>query len=112
MLASAEPPKRRPLLRAAGRGYGVDWVLSTLTSAAAAAILLMLAALIVVLASAAIPSIKTFGLRFFTTREWRPNALEDVPKRGTDGKIVFEDGEIVRETLPPVFGALPVIYGT
>jgi phosphate transport system permease protein len=91
---------------------GGDALLHWVSSGAAFCILLMLAALIVVLAHAAIPSIRTFGLAFFTTSEWRPNPLEDVPKRGQDGKIVYEDGEMVRETIPPMFGALPVVYGT
>jgi len=105
-------PGRGPLVAALKRNWNGDAVLAWLVRGAAACILLMLAALVIVLANAAIPSIRTFGWSFFTSSEWRPNALEDVPKRGPDGKIVFEDGEMVRETLPPAFGALPVIYGT
>jgi phosphate transport system permease protein len=94
------------------RRFTGDAILAALTRGAAACILLMLAALIIVLAVSAVPSIRTFGWSFFTNTQWRPNALEDVPKRGPDGKILFEDGEMVRETIPPSFGALPVIYGT
>src|SRR3982751_6645481 len=71
----------------------------------------MLAMLVGVLFRASLPSIRTFGLSFLTTSEWRPNELEQ-PKRGTDGKVVIEDGEVVTETIPPKFGALPVIFGT
>jgi phosphate transport system permease protein len=71
----------------------------------------MLAALLIVLTVAAMPSIRTFGFSFIVTRDWRPNELE-VPKKGPDGKVIIEDGEVVTETIPPSFGALPVIWGT
>ncbi len=71
----------------------------------------MLGTLVVVLATAAMPSIRTFGAGFLVSSEWRPNEIER-PKHGPDGKIVLEDGETVMETIPPAFGALPVIYGT
>jgi phosphate transport system permease protein len=74
-------------------------------------IFFMLAALLAVLFYAALPSIREFGFHFLVSSEWRPNELEQ-PKRGPDGKIVTEDGETVMETIPPAFGALPVIYGT
>jgi phosphate transport system permease protein len=110
------PPRREhrrpPLVASSPRRFTGDAILAALTRGAAACILLMLAALIIVLAVSAVPSIRTFGWSFFTNTQWRPNALEDVPKRGPDGKILFEDGEMVRETIPPSFGALPVIYGT
>ena len=79
--------------------------------AAAGVILLMLLALLAVLSYAAVPSIKAFGLHFLVSSEWRPNALQ-VPKVGPDGNVVIEDGETVMQTIPPAFGALPVIYGT
>ena len=90
---------------------GSDLVLKLLARGSALIVLLMLGALIVVLMRAAVPTMKTFGLSFITSSEWRPNELE-TPKRGPDGKILMEDGEVVIETLPPTFGALPVIYGT
>lgn len=74
-------------------------------------ILAMIAALIIVLAYAAIPSVRTFGWSFITGSDWRPNEIE-APKRGPDGGVLIQDGEAVMETLPPKFGALPVIYGT
>jgi phosphate transport system permease protein len=64
-----------------------------------------------VLLIAAVPSIRTFGPGFLVSSEWRPNELE-VPRRTPDGKVVIEDGETVMQTIPPKFGALPVIYGT
>jgi phosphate transport system permease protein len=75
------------------------------------AILLMLILLIGVLVRASIPAVRTFGASFLITTQWRPNALEQ-NKHDANGNIVMQDGEIVTETLPPVFGALPVIYGT
>jgi phosphate transport system permease protein len=90
-----------------------DVVLHTLARGAAVTVLLMLGALLAVLTISAIPSIREFGWSFLAQTDWRPNALEDVPKRGADGKIIFNsDGEMETETLPPKFGALPVIYGT
>jgi phosphate transport system permease protein len=82
------------------------------TTSAAVVILLMLAALVILLFTAALPSIQKFGLDFFTGTTWRPNELErDI--RDAAGKIVRdEDGNNVTEVIPPVFGALPVMYGT
>ena len=76
----------------------------------------MLTALLVVLFRAAAPSIRTYGWSFLTSSEWRPNELEiREPARGPDGKVRIEEGEVVMQTvktIPPKFGALPVIYGT
>jgi phosphate transport system permease protein len=78
----------------------------------ALSILGMLIALLAVLAVAAWPSITRYGTRFLYSTQWRPNSLE-VPVRDARGHIVYdEDDEIVTQTLPPEFGALPVIYGT
>lgn len=89
-----------------------DPLLRFLTAAAAVTILLMLGALVTVLLIAAMPSIQKFGMSFFVTTEWRPNELERMV-RDDAGRIVRdEDGEAVTETIPPVFGALPVMYGT
>jgi phosphate transport system permease protein len=71
----------------------------------------MAAALLVILLRAALPAIRTFGPKFLVTSDWRPNERE-VPKRDSRGKIVTEGGEMVTETLPASFGALPVAYGT
>ncbi len=80
--------------------------------AGAVAVLLMMGSLLFVLIVAAIPSIRTFGLKFLVERTWRPNERE-VPDRDASGKLVKdEDGELVMKTLPMQFGALPVIYGT
>src|SRR3982751_2992258 len=83
-----------------------DTLLLWLTRASAAVILLLLVGLVGVLSVSAVPSIKTFGAHFLVGREWRPNPLE-VPKRDAAGNVVFENGEMVIETLPPSFGALP-----
>jgi len=56
-------------------------------------------------------AIREFGTSLITSSEWRPNELSQ-PKHGPDGKVIIEDGEVVTETIPPTFGALPVIYGT
>ncbi len=111
-----DPASRRAagpsLLLSGKRRMTSDLLLAWAARGAAATVLLMLAALLVVLTLAAMPSVKEFGWKFFVQTEWRPNALEDVPKHGPDGKVLIEDGEVVRETLPAVFGAVPVIYGT
>lgn len=74
-------------------------------------ILLMMLSLVVVLTYAALPSFREFGPGFLTSTQWRPNELER-PKKDEAGRIIMEDGEIVTETVPPEFGAAPVIYGT
>ena len=93
------------------RRFGADFVMEGLARAAAVGVILMLVALLSVLTYAAVPSIKAFGAKFLVTSEWRPNALE-VPKTGPDGSVIIQDGETVMQTIPPAFGALPVIYGT
>jgi phosphate transport system permease protein len=98
-------PRGRARIRAG------DLVLGLLTRGSAVLVLAMLGALATVLVSAALPSFREFGPGFLVRTEWRANELE-VPKQGPDGKVVIEDGEVVIETLPPEFGALPVIYGT
>ena len=103
--------QRGSIVRRTKVRFGADGVLLLLTRGSALAIVLMLLSLVLVLARAAVPSIRTFGARFITSSEWRPNELEQ-PKRGPDGKLVMEDGEIVMEKLLPRFGGLPVIYGT
>ncbi len=104
-------PDARSALIASPQRVGLDAYLRLLTGDAAATILLMLLGLIAVLLIAAIPSIREFGWSFLTGTEWRANSLE-TPKKGPDGKIIIEDGETVMEVKPPVFGALPVIFGT
>jgi phosphate transport system permease protein len=90
---------------------GADALLRGLTTASAVLILVLLGLLLIVLISAALPAMREFGVGFITGTEWRPNTLER-PLRDAAGKIVFEDGEAVIETIPPVFGALPTIWGT
>jgi phosphate transport system permease protein len=105
-------PDRPPLVRSGRRTPGADAVMEWLTRSAAVVIILMLVALLGVLTHAAMPSIHSFGLGFLTNSTWRPNALEQA-KRTPDGKLVRDaSGEVVNETLPAEFGALPVIYGT
>src|SRR5438445_11472629 len=113
MTQHALDPTAAPLelMAGPGRRVGSDQILRALTGTGAVIVLLMLAALLVVLTVAAIPSIRTFGFSFITSREWRPNEIEQ-PKRDALGKVVIEDGEVVTETIPPAFGALPVIFGT
>lgn len=94
------------------RGQMVDAVLHGLARGSGVIVLLMMGMLVAVLLWAAVPSMKTFGLKFFVDESWRPNALEKT-KRDAAGKIVRDaDGEAIIETIPPAFGALPVIYGT
>lgn len=88
-----------------------DTILAFLSRGAAVVVVLMLGALLAVLVTAALPSIRQFGGKFLVSSEWRPNEVER-PARDAAGKIRIEDGETVMETIPPSFGALPVIYGT
>jgi ABC-type phosphate transport system permease subunit len=110
ILEPRPAPVRPPLVRGSRR-IGSDLILRLLASSAAIIVLLMLASLVAVLAYAAVPSMKAFGFKFLVSSEWRPNELE-VPKHDANGDPIIEDGETVMETLPPAFGALPVIYGT
>ena len=93
------------------RMIGADVLLRGLVTSSGLTILILLGLLLTVLTSAAMPALREFGFSFITGSEWRPNALER-PLRDAAGKIVFEDGEMVVQTIPPVFGALPTIYGT
>jgi phosphate transport system permease protein len=77
----------------------------------ALSIITMLVVLLAALIYAAWPSVEAFGWRFLVTSQWRPNEL-NVPAHDAAGHVIIEDGEVVMKTLPPVFGALPVIYGT
>lgn len=77
----------------------------------AALIALMLISLIAVLVHSAWPAMREFGLGFLVSSEWRANEIER-PLRDAAGSVVLRDGEVVMETLPPAFGALPVIWGT
>src|SRR5688500_3002371 len=88
-----------------------DALMAGVARLGALAIILLLVVLIAVLSYSAWPSIKTFGWKFIVTSQWRPNSLQ-VPVRDQAGRPVLEDGRVVTETIPPAFGALPVIYGT
>ncbi len=88
-----------------------DTLLAFLSRGAAVVVVLMLAALLAVLFTSALPSIRQFGFKFLVSSEWRANEVVR-PVRDANGKIKLEDGEQVTETIPPAFGALPVIYGT
>ncbi len=92
------------------RRFG-DAILGGLTRGSAVVVVLMLVVLLGVLAIKAAPSVRQFGMKFLVSSEWRPNEVER-PVRDAAGKLVFEDGEAKTETIPPSFGALPVIYGT
>lgn len=92
------------------RRFG-DAILAGLARGAAACVVLMLVVLLGVLLLRALPSVKEFGAGFLVSSQWRPNEV-DRPVRDAAGKLVFADGEVVTETIPPAFGALPVMYGT
>jgi phosphate transport system permease protein len=91
--------------------FNSDFWLVCACRASVLVVLGMLLSLLLVLTHSAWPAAKTFGLSFLVSSEWRPNEVER-PLRDAAGKVVFEDGEMVMETLAPAFGALPVIYGT
>lgn len=111
--SEGSPPTAGPLfVSSRWRVLDGDMLLALAARLSGAFILLMLAALLVVLFMAARQSMHQFGWRFFITSQWRPNELVR-PLRDAQGKVVFDkNGETVMQTIPPVFGALPVIYGT
>jgi phosphate transport system permease protein len=93
------------------RGISGDMVLTGLARLGAISVIMMLVVLLSVLVYAAWPSIRTFGVSFLFTSQWRPNELS-VPARDAAGQVITEGGKVVMTTIPPVFGALPAIYGT
>jgi len=82
----------------------MDAAFGWLARLSAVSVVLMLVVLLWMLSSAAMPSIRAFGWSFLRDSDWRPNELEQ-PVQSPDGRIVMQ-------TIPPRFGALPVIYGT
>lgn len=93
------------------RRFG-DTILTFAARAAGVGVILLLVALIFVLTRAAWPSLSENGLGFLTGTTWRVNELEQ-PVRDASGAIIYDaDGEMTIVTIPPVFGAAPVIYGT
>lgn len=112
--ASAPSTSRRAQQPMIGRRglFTFDRFAAGVARSAAAIILVLLIALIIVLVYAAWPSISEFGWRFLIESEWRSNELP-VPIRDDAGNIVVDEaGEQQYRMEPPVFGALPVIYGT
>ena len=101
----------QPLPLLSRRRASGDAMLRWMATGASLTVVLMLAALVTVLFLAAWPAIKEFGFKFLVGSEWRANELE-VPVRDAAGHIVQEDGETKTQTIPPAFGALPVIWGT
>ncbi len=110
---SGVPLSDRPIrsLVRTRRWISGDAILAACSQIGAFSIVAMLVVLLSVLTYAAWPSMQTYGWKFLVTSQWRPNEL-NVPARDAAGRVMIEDGEVVMNTLPPVFGALPVIYGT
>lgn len=111
----AETARRVATSRSRGRSTRLrlgDTLLHFAARAAGLGVILLLVALLVVLTKAAWPSIQRDGLGFLTESTWRVNELE-VPRRDADGAIVYDDdGEMIVDRSPPVFGAASVIFGT
>jgi phosphate transport system permease protein len=111
-FVTARPGEGRGSLIRPGVRLGGDVVLSSLCAGAAILVIIMLAALVAVMAHASMPSIREFGAKFLISSDWRPNTLE-VPKKDAAGNsIIDEDGNTAMVTIPPAFGALPVVFGT
>jgi phosphate transport system permease protein len=106
------PPAPKGVSAARPRRSLADALLTVAVRGAGVGVVILLVALIFVLTRAAWPSITQNGLGFLTGTTWRVNELEQ-PLRDASGSIIFdEDGEMSMVTIPPVFGAAPVIYGT
>lgn len=103
-------PSRAGGFGEAKRSVG-DWLLGVLCRSSAGVMIAMLVSLLGVLTWSAWPAISAYGLGFLVGTEWRVNELQR-PVRDDAGKIIFRDGEMVTETVPQMFGALPVMYGT
>jgi phosphate transport system permease protein len=112
VIPQAGPPETSSFISSKRRYLDSDLILKTLARASGVFIIIMLAALLVVLFRSARLSMHQFGWQFLTTSEWRPNEI-DRPKKDAQGHIMYDsDGDMVTETIPPTFGALPVIWGT
>lgn len=110
--ASVPPVAASPRsLTARTRRITGDMAMTLLARLGALSVTAMLVILLAVLAYAAWPSIRTFGVSFLYTTQWRPNELS-VPARDAAGKPILENGKVVMTSVLPVFGALPAIYGT
>lgn len=108
----APPPAPKGVSAARPRRSIADALLTLAVRGAGVGVVILLVALIFVLTRAAWPSITQNGVGFLTGTTWRVNELEQ-PLRDASGSITFdEDGEMSMVTIPPVFGAAPVIYGT
>ncbi len=97
--------------------FSGDALMCWIARGAAAVIILMLVSLVFVLARAAVPSMRTFGWRFLTNREWRPNErVITKPVRDENGELVYNDDNSIKmrvvRTVPADMGAAAVIYGT
>lgn len=105
-------PSALPLRVRGNRWINGDRITALVCRLAALSVLGMLLALCWVLIDASLQSMKTFGLGFLWETEWRANELE-VPRRNADGTILFDDdGEMIVDVRPPIFGAATVIWGT
>src|SRR4051812_17990376 len=101
MIEEARPRIRAwsSIMREKSWWPGIDSWLSIVVHSAAVLLLGMLGSLLVVMAPAARMSFKEFGWSYLLKSDWRPNEIER-PKRGADGKVLMEDGQVVMETLP------------
>jgi len=108
LQTSVSTPVRRP---ARASVKFVDSGLKWACRLAGCTILLMLALPVTLLVIKAWPAIERFGLNFLVTTTWRANELEQ-PILDAAGKIQIVDGETLTRTIPPEFGAAPVLYGT
>jgi len=106
-------PAMPSLLKQKGGGFNGDRLLALAARAAAFLIILMLLSLLAVLGKAAWPAFQQYGAKFVTGSTWRPNPLPGPPQKDAAGHVMRdEDGELIMTEIQPVFGALPVIYGT
>jgi phosphate transport system permease protein len=120
------PGDEQGIFRTSDRRITTDLILSLLTRGSAVIVLSMLAVLIFVLLRSSMPSIRQFGISFFTQTTWQPNQREiHTRKRDAKGNLIVKSREVdpftaeevvtydeTVEVFPPSFGALSAIYGT
>jgi phosphate transport system permease protein len=110
MTETLTPKTLAPHLKAKRLRLDADVLLHGATLGAALIVFGMLIALLAVLIHGAMPGIRTFGLSFLTTSDWR--AQPTVPRDPVTHKFLRDAAGHIIHLPGNTFGALAVIYGT